>query len=398
MGVSKVVYGGKTLMDITNTTATEETVGEGIVVYGANGEPITGKAIIVELVQGTGNGQRAVMSQAAVTTALNAKVDLTSAQTLTGVKTFNSSNIFSGEQKFSHPSYCAAITDSASGVGCAFKASRGLFNEALIDKLIMTASTGKIPFYAYTGTSGGAMTGLTEVASISNAGALSCASVSATGAITANTITSDSTMTVKGKFEAKNCIEVYGATPYVDFHFGNSTADNTSRIIENQSGTLSINGVYCSKSGKLKSTDLTVTGSTIICKPTRENTTTYATNMYVGETGTYYRTTNTSSRTIKHDIEALLSENIKAENLYNLEVVQFKYNEGIITNAEDSRYGETLPGFIIENMNEVYPIAVDKPISDVKEWSWNAQYLIPPMLKLIQDQHKEIEQLKEKLN
>lgn len=218
-----------------------------------------------------------------------------------------------------------------------------------------------------------------------------------TGALTANTVTSDSTMTSKGKFEAKNSIEVYGSTPYVDFHFGNSTADNTSRIIENQSGTLSVNGVYCSKTGKLKSADLTVTGTTIICQPTRNTTTTYATNMYVGETGTYYRTTNTSSRTIKHDIKALSNDDLNAEHLYDLEVVQFKYNEGIITDTEDSRYDETLVGFIIENMNEVYPIAVDKPTDNVKEWSWNAQYLIPPMLKLIQEQHKELEQLKDEV-
>ena len=87
-------------------------------------------------------------------------VDLSSAQTVTAAKTFN------GEQKFYNQTYCPTISDTASGVGCAFKASRGLFNEALIDKIIATASTGKIPFYKYTGTSGGSMTGLAEIASI----------------------------------------------------------------------------------------------------------------------------------------------------------------------------------------------------------------------------------------
>ena len=218
-----------------------------------------------------------------------------------------------------------------------------------------------------------------------------------TGALTANTVTSDSTMTSKGKFEAKNNIEVYGATPYIDFHFGSSTADNTSRIIESASGTLTINGVTLKKTGVLGARDLTVSNSTIVCAPTRNTTTTYATNMYVGETGTYYRTTNTSSRTIKHDIKALSNDDLNAERLYDLEVVQFKYNEGIITDTDDSRYDATLPGFIIENMNEVYPIAVDKPSDNVKEWSWNTQYLIPPMLKLIQEQHKELEQLKDEV-
>ena len=49
-----------------------------------------------------------------------------------------------------------------------------------------------------------------------------------------------------------------------------------------------------------------------------------------------------------------------------------------------------MPGFIIEQMNEVYPIAVDKETDNVKDWAWNSQYLIPPMLKLIQGQHKDI--------
>lgn len=37
-------------------------------------------------------------------------------------------------------------------------------------------------------------------------------------------------------------IELYGFTPYIDFHFNNSSADYTSRIIEVVSGCLAING------------------------------------------------------------------------------------------------------------------------------------------------------------
>lgn len=79
-------------------------------------------------------------------------------------------NIYNGEQKFQNSSYCPTVTDTAAGVGCAFKASRGLANEMLVDKLIMTASAGKIPFYNYTGTSNGSMTGLTEIAAINSNG------------------------------------------------------------------------------------------------------------------------------------------------------------------------------------------------------------------------------------
>lgn len=102
-----------------------------------------------------------------------------------------------------------------------------------------------------------------------------------------------------------------------------------------------------------------------------------------------------SSKTIKRDIEKLCNEDIKAENLYDVNIYQFKYNDAARIDKEDCRYGKTLPGFIIEDLDEKYPIAVDKTSENVKEWSWNSAYLIPSMLKLIQDQHKEIEKLKE---
>lgn len=149
-------------------------------------------------------------------------VDLTSAQTITASKTFN------GEQKFSNASYCPTITDSASGVGCAFKASRGLFNEALVDKLIMTSTTGKIPFYKYTGTSGGSMSGLTEVASISNAGLLTCVGIKTTGNIngtneylTGSLYVGSKTSSTDGKnglaFGSSGSVFMQGSNPTINF-------------------------------------------------------------------------------------------------------------------------------------------------------------------------------------
>jgi hypothetical protein len=142
---------------------------------------------------------------------------------------------------------------------------------------------------------------------------------------------------------------------------------------------------------------LDVTGARIKCLPVWKNTCTYATNVYVGDTGMFTRTTTTSSRTIKHDIAELSSEELRADRLYSLGVVQFRYNDGIVTDRSDVRYGKALPGFIIEDMNQHYPIAIDKPSGNVAEWSWNEKYLIPPMLKLIQEQHQEDERLAREL-
>lgn len=127
------------------------------------------------------------------------------------------------------------------------------------------------------------------------------------------------------------------------------------------------------------------------------STVSYATNMYVASGGTVSRTTNTSSRTIKHDIMELKDNSIKADNLYDVNVYQAKYNEDVLS-SDDPRYLKDLPMFIIEDLDEKYPVVIDKPSENVKEWSWNAQYIIPPMLKLIQDQKNEIDNLKTRLD
>lgn len=256
----------------------------------------------------------------------------------------------------------------------------------------------------------------------------------------ASTVTFNSAVAVKDQG-----LELYHATPYIDFHFGNSDADYTSRIIESASGTLNVQanlqvkGTAVSLSGhthtRLYNGDfnvvlgvegsygyfrpptaskyfngssgypwydtyterLHVTKERIVCKPTVDTTTTYAANVYVGTTGIFTKyKASTSSKYIKHDIKELQDESINAERLYDVDVVQFKYNEGELPD-DDQRYLKDLPGFIIENMAEVYPIAVDKQTEDSKGWSWNDHYIIPPMLKLIQNQHKEIEEIKAEL-
>lgn len=49
-------------------------------------------------------------------------------------------------------------------------------------------------------------------------------------------------VTFNGALITKSAVEIYGATPYIDFHFNNSTADYTSRIFEENSGTLKVIG------------------------------------------------------------------------------------------------------------------------------------------------------------
>lgn len=101
-----------------------------------------------------------------------------------------------------------------------------------------------------------------------------------------------------------------------------------------------------------------------------------------------------SSRAFKHDIKPVENSELNPEKLYGVEVVQFKYNDDYL-DENDQRYGIDCIGFIAEQVNEVYPIAADCETGSPR--NWEVRYLIPPMLALIQQQKKEIEQLKEQV-
>ena len=121
----------------------------------------------------------------------------------------------------------------------------------------------------------------------------------------------------------------------------------------------------------------------------------YSTNMYIGTSGILHRTTKTSSRAVKHDIKPIENADILPEKLYDVDVIQFVYNEGQLGHSS-KRYGKELPGFIVEDLVEKYPIAVDIDEED-KPFQWNEQYLIPPMLALIQQHKKKLDELESRI-
>lgn len=110
-----------------------------------------------------------------------------------------------------------------------------------------------------------------------------------------------------------------------------------------------------------------------------------------------YTTWSASSEQIKKKIKKITSKSVNPENLYDVDIVQFQYRDGVI-DKDDIRANTDLVGFIIEDLDKKYPIAVDKADeNDSKTWSWNSAYIIPPMLKLIQDQKTEIDNIKAEL-
>ena len=59
-------------------------------------------------------------------------------------------------------------------------------------------------------------------------------------------------------------IEISQATPYIDFHWGNTDTDYTSRIIENNRNELDINGARFALGGAIRGTSLSVDGNVYV--------------------------------------------------------------------------------------------------------------------------------------
>lgn len=102
-----------------------------------------------------------------------------------------------------------------------------------------------------------------------------------------------------------------------------------------------------------------------------------------------------SARQYKHDIEPLTDPELDPHKLYDVEIVQFVYNDDFLE-EDDWRYRMRLPGIVADDLFDIYPAACYKAGGEIKGWLFDT--LIPPMLSLIQEQHKEIEELKERVS
>lgn len=123
----------------------------------------------------------------------------------------------------------------------------------------------------------------------------------------------------------------------------------------------------------------------------RDRSSTASANVRCQDRTYHLATSATSSRRYKHDIADISKEELNPARLYNLPVRQFIYNLDYI-DPDDQRYGETVCGFIAEEVEKIYPVACEYNANSTPE-NWDIRYIIPPMLALIQNQHKEIELL-----
>jgi hypothetical protein len=107
-------------------------------------------------------------------------------------------------------------------------------------------------------------------------------------------------------------------------------------------------------------------------------------NMVVTSNGVFGRNSSSSQR-YKRDIITADIDDLKG--LYDLPIKKFKYKNDYIA-PDDELYDKYLYGFIVEDLEDVLPCAVQheldadgKPIPEM----WNNNVIVPSLLKLIQD-------------
>lgn len=122
-----------------------------------------------------------------------------------------------------------------------------------------------------------------------------------------------------------------------------------------------------------------------------------AANMVVTGNGVFGRSTSSSQR-YKKDIQ--LADINELKGLYDLPVKKFKYKDDYIA-TDDELYNKDLYGFIVEDLEDVLPCAVQHEIDENGESHsemWNSNIIVPSLLKLIQDLNNRLKVLEEKEN
>ena len=103
-----------------------------------------------------------------------------------------------------------------------------------------------------------------------------------------------------------------------------------------------------------------------------------------------------SSKRYKHDIKSLEDEELDPHKLLGLKPAQFVFNDDHPLQYRDMA-GRTLPGFVAEDVAEIYPAAAITDTETGKVENWDERRIIPGMLALIQEQEGRIKKLEEAL-
>lgn len=187
---------------------------------------------------------------------------------------------------------------------------------------------------------------------------------------------------------------------YPQFYLGSINATMSSRQFAGGPSALVSVDYQLGVTLQTNSTDINING------PAKFSSTMFAPNLSTSSSATNLRVTtgtvgeiqetSASSIRFKENIEDLpILGEISAINLLNLPVRSFIYKEGYLSESDD-RVQKVLPGFIAEEVEQFYPIAVD--YAEGQPHSWNERFIIPGMLALIQNLNQELINIKSRLD
>lgn len=180
---------------------------------------------------------------------------------------------------------------------------------------------------------------------------------------------------------------------------GDIKCDGT--IKGNLSGTAS-SASYASSAGSASSADSADYASSsgyadyadVADKCGNETSNSHTANCYITNALTIYKVPSGSARRFKTDIDPVTDSNLDPRRLYDIDVVQFKYKPSFYNLPEGTEM-PTVIGMLADDIDKIYPCACEYDEETGEVINWLERYMIPPMLALIQEQHKDIESLKQ---
>ena len=110
----------------------------------------------------------------------------------------------------------------------------------------------------------------------------------------------------------------------------------------------------------------------------------------VGSWGTIKQTASSSIR-YKNPVEDMSYD--YAKQVLDITPTIFRYKYGYLEEGDESA-GKEIPGFYAEDVEEHFPIGVYHNLNGTVE-NWKPERIIPAMLRIMQEQQKEIQRLKE---
>ena len=160
-------------------------------------------------------------------------------------------------------------------------------------------------------------------------------------------------------------------------------------------GNMSMDGLSISLSADNSSVTATMSGTWKLPQHlvgTLVDTTSNSPNLWMGtSSNSKVSRCSSSSKRYKHDITDV-DEELNPEKLYDLPVRSYTYNDDYLS-KEDRNYGKRMIGFIAEEVEKVYPKACQYDETGRTEM-WNIQIIVPAMLKLIQNQQRDLSEMK----